>query len=391
MSTSTANSGNRASSPHRSLRLAGLLLASAALLAMAVACEPAVSDDAEVTISGRVLDDSGAPLAGAEVKLWKSAIPVFELDAVLAAVLDADDSDPFRTTTTATDGSYSFTLTGADANNVGGSAAAYFAVSTQRGDGQSAVASDSFLFSNVDLVEDVGDMQFWSGGSATSDAGSVDFVWDDAPTAPSGGAYNIAIRDRWFSPSTGNAASLPTEVLDPDATSAEYQFVAISSGFRYRTALQTLTYDPPQAPIEYTQTDNNNISAVDCEGQNLFDLNDGEVVGVENVEFFQSASATGRKCFTITLREEAEVSKIVIFNAGILNFEGAAVEAEVRGPGETEFVSIGTIDRTTNDFDTVYGVFEADRAVEEIRFSLTNDDASFNFVGEVAVFASEDS
>ena len=333
-----------------SLMGAGVILA--LVVVGILGCEPSVSDDATIIITGRVLDEDGNPAEGEVVELWKSDLPTFDFDALLGVAIAA--GTPFRTMTTDENGEFRFELNGADANTSGGTFAAYFAVTTVRGDDRiQAVASNEFQFSNQDLTENLPDLQYWGAGEAAVGADGVDFTWGASPTAPESGIYNVVVHDTWLDGTSETSYSLSNLALNPADNEHYFHVISLGEDVRYRTSFTAFSAtNEAGGGIDYRQVDNNNISAVDCLGNNLFDLVDGDYMSQDGREDFGTSDVEGAQCLTITLPEATTVSDIVVHNGTIFFAAEASVEIAIRAHADDEFTVVDTYAGNTTDFST---------------------------------------
>lgn len=359
----------------------------ALLIAGTFGCDDPVSDDAAISASGTVLETDGTAAGGQNVELYKSDLSLFNNDLVLGTVLQT--TEPFREQSASADGSFAFDMTGSDANGTGGGFAAFFALVVQRGAvGGLAVATNEFQYSNQTLDKDFGEIQFWDDFVVTSDSG-LDFSWSSSPTSPREGLYNANVVDRWMALSDGNNVVLDPRVLSRDATTAQAQMFSLGNDRRYRTTVKDFSYDTSSLPepIDYTDADNNNRSATNCGDADLFDLNDGLVVGADGVEDFNNVSPAN--CVQIALRERTSIDSIILYNATVLNFQGATLNVEIRDGSEADWTIVATFEQRTNDFSTVYAVIDdVDADATDVRLSFTgNENAFFAQLGEVEIYA----
>jgi hypothetical protein len=261
----------------------------------ALGCEPPVSDEATLTITGRVLNADGTPAANQKVDLYKSDLPLFESDTLIGYSIAV--GTPFQTAQTDADGNYRIVLSGAEANTSSQKFAAYFGVSvTQGSDRQLAVASYSFQFSNQDLSEALPEMRFWDSGAVAVEGEELTFTWDAPPTPTRSGEVHVALPGVWLDAVEGGRYSLSTLALPFEGEAQGFELIAVSDQLRYRTSLKPFTASNPRgAGLDYSQPLNNNISGTDCEGKNLFDLNDGIFAGDSGVELFGQSTRDGAR------------------------------------------------------------------------------------------------
>lgn len=371
-------------------RIAKGILVGAMLVAGTVGCDEPVSDDATISATGEIVEADGTAAEGQNVELYKSDISLFNNDLVLGAALQG--LQPFREQNAAADGSFAFNMTGADANGSGGGFAAFFALVVQRGAvGGLAVATNEFQFSNQNLDMEFGEIQFWDDFTVNADDG-LKFSWATSPTPPREGLYNANVTDRWMELAEGNNVTIDPRVLARDATTAKAQMYSLGADRRYRTEVKEFTYDASALPdpIDYKDAENNNRSGTNCGDADLFDLNDGLVVGEAGVENFQNVSPAN--CVQITLPERTLVDSIILYNATVLNYQNAALNVEIRDGVDAEWTVVATFAPRSNDFSTVYAVIDdIDSDATGVRLSFTgNENAFFAQVGEVEIYAAAD-
>lgn len=365
-----------------------LLVSSAALLVLAVlACEPPVSDDATVTVNGRALDVDGQPLANQEIKLWRSGVPIFDSDGAVGFLVDV--GQPFRTAKTDADGNYSFELGGAQANVGNAAWAAYFAVTmTQGTDDQLGVASYEFQFSNQDLDETLPDMQLWDAGNVVVEDETMTFTWDATATPDDLDAYLLHVDGgAWGEFTTAQTVAAPTKVLQAGKDTQRFQIIAFGDRLRYRTSFKTFQAENPLgAGIDYKQADNNNISATDCGGGNLFDLNDGVFAGASNVEHFNTSKGDDARCVNINLGGSHKLDDIVVHNAWVDGLQNAQVTVTARD-GEGEWQILDTQDGAPGRLNIYYRhIADLDLTASELRLEVIGGNARFGSIGEIVVY-----
>lgn len=366
-----------------------LLVSSAfAIVLAALACEPAVSDDATVTVDGRALNVDGTPLADQEVSLWRSAVPLFDSDGAVGLLIDV--GTPFRTVKTDAEGRYHFELSGSQANAGQAAWAAYFAVTiTQGSDKMLGVASDEFHFSNQDLAHALPDMQLWDAGDVTIADDSLVFSWDPTSTPDDLDAYLLNVDGGiWGEFTQAQSITASTLVLPSDATTHRFQVVALGNKLRYRTSFKTFEASNPRgAGIDYKQADAGNISATDCVGGNLFDLNDDAFAGAGNVEQFNTSPGDAARCVNITLGGTYAVEDIVIHNGWVDGMDKAQVTISAR-EGDGEWQILDTQEGSTGSLGIYFKHLSGlDMQASELRLEVIGGNARFGTLGEVVVYA----
>ena len=306
------------------------------------ACGEPVSEEATIGITGTILRADGTPAADQEVRLWKADLNLFESDVFTGFALET--GSPFRTVRTGEDGSWRMEMTGAEANTSGMNFAAYFVASTELEEG-GAIATRPHTFSNQELDWSIGEMQFWETGSVEQAGDAIEVRWEEAPTAPRGGAYTVSIADRWVAPYEGSEATIPIEAVGEAPRELTLQLVASGDEFRYRTAPRPFTIEPARAPIDYAQPGANNRAAEDCAGGNVFDINDGAVVGGDQeVENFDATEGDDEQvCVTITLPEPRALGSIVVANAAVSNHDSASIVVERRAEEAGEWIEVARL------------------------------------------------
>lgn len=371
----------------------GLWWIALAVVALAAACEPPVSNEASLTVEGRLLGVDGEPMANQTVKLWKSDIPLFEENLLLGVAIEA--GTPFRTVTTDAQGRYTFELKGAEANTGGQRFAAYFAVSADQGSDKSlAVASPQFSFSNQDLNQSIPDLQFWDDGAVAVEGEQMSFSWGATPTGADGQEYILVVDEGiWSEGTSGKELALPTGALPADKDTHRFLVLALRDGIRYRTSYKTFTASNPRgAGLDYKQVDNNNISATDCDGNNLFNLNDGQFAGAEGEENFQTSPGDAARCVNISLKEPTALSDLFVHNGWITGLENASVTISARPEGG-DWELLDSQDGAQASLNFYYrhlDLADADSATyKDIKIEILGGNARFSQLGEVVLYAAE--
>ena len=352
-------------------------------------CIPPVSDETEVKITGRVLNEDGTPAAGQEVKLWKSDVPLFDSHLIVGIMIDT--GNPFRTRTTDADGTFSFVLPGDQVNSGNQRWAAYFAVTVSKGNGDLAVATYDFHFSNQKLTEDLPDMQFWDAGSVEEQGGELQFSWEASPTVPSGSRYHLAVaKGTWFGASSQNSMNLSTLVLEPGADTHHFQLISLGDQLRYRTSLHAFSAQNPIGEgLDYKQPELNNVSALDCVGNNLFEINDGVFDGQEHIEYFNQSANDGAKCLEITLAEATVIGDMLVQNASVYGLDNAQVDIFYRDVIDGDWVLLDSQSGRQTDFNT-YNIHLSglDINVRQLKLEVVGGDNDyFDYIGEITLYA----
>jgi hypothetical protein len=315
-------------------------------------CIAPVSDEAIVSVSGKVLDVDGTPMAGVTVRLVKTDLNVLDADWVIGSIANTDKT-PFREIETNANGEYFVEIEGKDANAGNQLWAAYFAVYVLHPDDpveHLGVASDSFQFSNQKLTRTVADLHFWDipeNGISVGDD-SVTFTWEPTQQEPEGGIYLVHVEGTdWTEEVKGTTFSLPLSALEPCTgpvkddpsectakTEHKVQLVSLADGVRYRTAWHTFTATNPKGMgLWFRNSDN--TSGKTCSGKNLFDLNDGKFSGTNSVQYLDSGmSAADFRCLLIDLQQEIMLDEIFIHNGAVWFHKDARIKVLIASPDE---------------------------------------------------------
>jgi len=310
-------------------------------------CQPPVSDEAIVTIEGRVLNQDGTPASGIYVRLVKSEVDVLDADWVVGHIVNTDTT-PFRDMKTAADGTFLFELEGADANSKNQAWAAYFVAYAvhpdhdAQNDKRLAVATDSFSFSNQNLNKVIPDMRFWdlAPDAITVDADKVTVAWESTDLAPEDGKYLVHFEGtQWLGEVKGNTYSLPLAALEPCESPVKdgpeeckvktkhmVEVVSLADGLRYRTAWHMFDATNPKGMGLWYRADDN-TSGRTCSGKVIFDLNDGKFSGA-NAVFQKDAGikVEEMRCFLFDLGKTYVLDDIFLQNGSIWMHEDARIE-----------------------------------------------------------------
>ncbi|MBM4352583.1 MAG: hypothetical protein FJ109_02125 [Deltaproteobacteria bacterium] len=337
-------------------------------------CQPPVSDEAVVTIEGRVLNQDGTPASGIYVRLVKSDLDVLDADWVVGHIVNTD-TKPFRDVKTAEDGSFLFELQGADANAKNQAWAAYFvayAVHPEHdaeNDKRLAVATDSFSFSNQNLNKVIPDMRFWdlAPDAVTVDADKVTVTWENTDLEPEDGRYLVHFEGtQWLEEVKGNTFSLPLIALEPceapvvDSpetctvkTKHMVEVVSLADGLRYRTAWHTFDATNPKGMGIWYRADDN-TSGRTCSGKVVFDLNDGKFSGA-NAVYQKDAPTTAEemRCFQFDLGKPYVLDDIFLQNGSLWFHKDARIEffvSDKDAPQDADWAQIDQWEGKDNRF-----------------------------------------
>jgi len=215
------------------------------VLVVAVACGVAtgcrfshVNSQATVAISGRALDAEGAPLVGAQVRLFKEAdlgealvgvvLAVGSLGAVCLPPAAPAVCRQARVTTTGAGGAYRFDLKGSDTQGLIGTEATLDLVVATPGAGANG-ASTTISFTARTTSVTLPDARLWNASPRVAEgSGHIRLAWSSLPAADGRGAtYSAQLFDParqaalWSQPASGTSAVIDARVLeDRSATAA---------------------------------------------------------------------------------------------------------------------------------------------------------------------------
>ncbi len=207
------------------------------LILLVSSCGPdRIEPGFNVTIYGRVIDQSGNPVTNVTAQLWKSDLNLMDNDLVFYSMID--NSNPFKETRTDDNGYFQFSLTATEANNSYNAAAAFFVVSVV--DEKVRVSTYSHYFSD-DSVEgltwhlDNPPLTLWNGAEITTSTDSkyIDVSWEDAPDK---GTFSFLIYGYWYQQNISSPLSVPTFVLDRNRSINNYTTRVLLRGLTYRYA-----------------------------------------------------------------------------------------------------------------------------------------------------------
>lgn len=246
------------------MRKAPALLA-ALSLALTGCSFSTVDPDATVRVSGRALDATGAPLAGAKVLLFKQA----DLGEVLFGTVLAVGSlsticllpDPpalcrkARTATADQDGRYEFELTGEDTQGTLGTASTLNVVFA----GPAAEGSTTISFTAKDTEIDLPDARLWRSAARVSrPGGAIRLAWSQLPAdAGHDAAYSTQLFEAdhstalWSQPASGRAASIDPRILEDRPGAVAVNAGAVLSGGR-GTGTVRASYLSRRLPVQGT-------------------------------------------------------------------------------------------------------------------------------------------
>ncbi len=357
-----------------------MLLAIGAMI-LAGGCFPPVDENADVFISGKVLDLDGTPMSGQKVELYKSTAPFWVYGNWLESILETD-GNTFRTATTDSNGEFEIQMKGADANTPSGSFAAYFAVVVFHDENREmAVATEDHVFSNEDLTWALPEMQFWDVGQVDVDQQTLymDFTWPDLPKNPSND-YLITVNDgdwaQWVNESQTSLTSLPVEVLNPDKAQCTWQALAWSTGLRYRSDLHTFANQNIFNPID-------TATATDGEGNELPGVTDGEYTDKETFTGNMDARSV-----ILDLGSAYEVTAFVIHHAWIYSWWSGTASISTSMDGN-EWDAWDTVSGEHQDWGLFYH-YKIDmqgRTCRYVKIDLSGPDGvKFDYIGELAAF-----
>lgn len=359
------------------------LLLGISFFAAVLSCEPPVSNDATIQISGVILNEDGSPAEDATVKLWRNDLALFDNDGFTGIMIES--GTPYKTATTNAEGEYSFSFNGAQANSSGGSFAAYFTVTTTRENTIESVATNPHQFSNQNLSWNIPDMQYWNDVTVTLEGETISLEWGSAPNAQTDTRYYVWGDSFWTDGVSENTYELSTLALPVNGDGSEsFHIMSLEGSLRYRTNAQVVEASNPRGSgIDYRQPANNNIHATDCDGGNLFDLNDGEI---NEVERFQTSSEEGTHCVIITLAESTHLSDLLVHNAMVYDDENANVEYAYQNDEVSDFTVFATEPAFQTDFSSYYDHLKGlDIEATSIRISVEAS-SYFMQIGEITLY-----
>ena len=375
------------------------------------ACTAPVSDEATVSVEGRVLDTDGNPLAGVMVRLKKTDLDVLDVDWVVGTIVNVD-AQPFMEVQTDANGSYFFEFSGAEANSKNQMWAAYFVsyvVHPDDPDNQLAVATDSFQFSNNSLNKNLGDLQFFDipEGGVTVEGDKVNVWWDPSPLAPIEGKYVVNFEGtRWVEEVDGTSFELPLSALEPCTQSViddpsecvardthRVQIISLTDGMRYRTAWHTFSATNPKGLGLWFRDESDNTSGHTCSGKVLFDINDGIFSGENGVQFVGDLGKDFR-CVTIDLGAPKVLDEIYLHNGTIWFHKQAQVQiltSDLDEPTDDDFSLLTDWNGQSSRFWYVnLQVPGNDTLVRWIKVNfIDTSEAVWNQIGEITVYGDD--
>ena len=314
------------------------------LMMLSPACETPVDSDVTLTITGRVLLPDGSPAVGQLVQVQKSDLEPISFNWVIGNVIN-EDVEPFKTTTTDTEGRYSFSFLGKEANSGNGYWAAYFRTYAVKGDGEApmAVATDSFTFSSSAPDKAVPDMRFIELDATnvvadkTADVLRVTWDRDKLPQDANLLVVQVGAAD-WVAEVDGESWELPLAALEPCIASIDagtctplagdaVRITVIAGDLNYRTNWQAFVQANTKGTgINYTSPDDDS-SGTTCSGMPLYKLNDGKHDVVLSSDFGKNASQADLRCLQFPMGEARDLSWFFLHNG--LVFEHKQVTVRV--------------------------------------------------------------
>lgn len=321
-------------------------------------CTPPVSDEATVTVSGRVLYQDGTPASDLFVRLKKTDLNILDVDWVVGSIVNTD-ATPFLDARTDAEGNYEFTFSGAEANSANQLWAAYFVVYVIHPDDDSeqlAVASDSFSFSNQETHFEVPDMRFWdlsdTAVSVTDDAVTVTLEPSQLP--PEGGTYIVYFPGtEWTAEVQGTTFSLPLTALEPCTASVandvsecstrtqhSVQVVSLADGLRYRSRRLVFAATNPKGMGLWYRQEGDNSSGQTCSGMSLFDINDGKFSGENAVQVQDNGmKKEDFRCLVLDLGSQVKLGTAYVHNAAVWFHKDARIEFSTSTDEDSETAS----------------------------------------------------
>jgi hypothetical protein len=389
--------------------MAAFLLISAPTLFSA--CQPPVSDEAIVSVEGRVLDVDGTPMTNVTVRLVKTDVNVLDADWVVGHIANTDKK-PFREAETDENGEYYIEFLGADANAGNQLWAAYFVayvIHPDDPDSHMAVASDSFQFSNQALSKSVPDLQLWDlpADGVVIDEEFVTISFEDSPVAPATGRYIIHIEGtEWTAEADGTTYQIPLTALEPclapivdDPATCEpkgdhrLQVIALADGIRFRTAWHSFHAENPQGPGLWYRNPDDNTSGRTCSGKVLFDLNDGKFSGANSVQVLdQGMTAEDFRCITIDLQQEVQLDEVFLHNAAVWFHKDARIKFQIAAteePVEADWTELREVDGAENTYPMMnvhLAAIDAPARHLRIKFVDIGDKPFWQRIGEISIY-----
>ncbi len=402
----------------RGYAAAGMLLAAFLLISgptFFAACQPPVSDEAIVSVEGRVLDVDGTPMTNVTVRLVKTELDVLDADWVVGHIANTDKK-PFRETETDESGEFYIEFAGADANAGNQLWAAYFVayvLHPDDPDSHMGVASDSFQFSNQNLAKSVPDLQLWNvpEGGVVVDDEFVTITFDESPVAPENGRYIIHVDGtEWTAEVDGTTYQLPLTALEPclspvldDPTTCEpksdhrFQIIALADGLRFRTAWHSFTAENPRGLGLWYRNPDDSTSGYTCSGKVLFDLNDGKFSGANSVQVLdQGMTAEEFRCITIDLQEEVQLDEVFLHNAAVWFHKDARIKFLISAseePTDADWTELRQVDGADNVYPMLNVHLETiDAPARHLRIEFVDvgDKPFWQRIGEISIYGTPD-
>ncbi len=376
------------------------------------ACQPPVSDEAIVSVQGRVLDVDGTPMANVTVRLVKTDLDVLDADWVVGHIANTD-KQPFKEVETDENGDFYIEFEGAEANAGNQLWAAYFVayvLHPDDPDNHMGVASDSFQFSNQALAKTVPDLHFWDLADDAIQVGadSVTITFDDSPVAPEGGRYIVHVEGtEWTAEVEGNSYELPLSALEPCTAPVKdgpeecqarvehrVQVISLAKGIRFRTAWHTIDAQNPKG-IGLWYRGDDNTSGHTCSGKVLFDLNDGKFSGTNAVQYLDEGMTHDEfRCIVIDLRQHINVEEIFVHNAAIWFHKKARIKfflSDADEPTDADWVELDEFEGAGNTYPMLNHHLPAiNQVARHFKVEFVDVDGSpfWQRIGEISVYGS---
>ncbi len=361
-------------------------------------CGPArVEPGFNVTIKGKVVDQSGNPVTGVTAELWKSDLNLLDSDLIFYSTVAK--GKPFKTTKTSSDGTFQFSLTATEANNSSNTAAAFFVVSVAYNNVRVSTYSHYFSDKNIkDLTWNIENppMKLWSGGEITTstDGKTINVSWEKAPDK---GTFSFLIYKYWYQQGIDSPFVLPTFVLDRNISINNYTARILLRGLNYRYATLKSTIKASNKysliPIKCdsrgvcggyyvpNQGDMVPISKAITDGKyDYFDLNGKFIFHQRPVEIYIPLN---------TYSGETTLNTVVLHGLDIKNWEGQKLEIYVTTDSNdlstlkaASWKKVGEITLNGNKY---YYLTNLHAKATGVKFTLTGN-AQFAAVCEISFF-----
>lgn len=399
----------------RSIATIGMLGAAFLLItgpSLFLACQPPVSDEAIVSVQGKVLDVDGTPMTNVTVRLVKTDLDVLDADWVVGHIANTDKK-PFREVETDENGDFYIEFDGADANAGNQLWAAYFVAYVLHPDDPDShlgVASDSFQFSNQSLAKTVPDLHFWDipEGGVVVDDQTATITFEESSMAPKDGRYIVHVEGtEWTAEVTGTSYQLPLTALEPcvfpvasDPATCEaktehrLQIISLADGLRYRTAWHSFTAENPKGLGLWYRNPTDNTSGRTCSGKVLFDLNDGKFSGTNSVQLLdQGMTAEEFRCIIIDLQQDVQLEEVFLHNAAVWFHKDARIKfliSAIAEPTDGDWTEVLHVDGANNTYPMLNVHLDAiDAPARHLRIEFVDvgDKPFWQRIGEISVYA----